>query len=341
MIPRTAAPARLARAAAPHGTPRSLRIATSLFAAATSLTSATTAHADDPAFRRARAQELFESALADVEAGRFEAACPKFAASNEADPKTSTLLNLGSCYESLGRVASAWAAFREAEGVARKIGREDLESAARTSAEALAPKLVRLTIVVPAAAQAPGLVVSRDGGVLASAEWGVGIPVDPGEYALSAAAPGRVPWRTTVTVDGDDRSVEVPVLALAPAPPPPPPPPSWWTPMRTTGVAVAGAGVASMVTGAVLGFVAKSSYDDASAACRGDECSAANVRAADDARALANGATAVIVAGAAVTAVGGALLVLAPRPSPRKERASGARAILRVGPTSIGAVGQW
>ncbi|MBX3201124.1 MAG: hypothetical protein KF894_23500 [Labilithrix sp.] len=328
MIPRTAA--RLRRPSRP----------TTLLCAVAILAATSTARADDsPAFRRARAQELFESALADVEAGRFDVACPKFAASNEADPKTSTLLNLGSCYESLGRTASAWAAFREAEGVARKIGREDLEATARTSAESLAPKLVRLTIVVPAASRAAGLVISRESGALTSAEWGVGIPVDPGEYALRAAAPGRVAWTATVTVKDENRSVEVPVLALAPAPPAPPPPPSWWTPMRTTGVALAGAGAASIVTGVVLGFVSKSSYDGASAACSGDECSAANVRTAADARSLANAATAVIAVGAAVTAVGGALIVLAP--PPRKERAPGVRASLHVGPTSIGAFGQW
>ncbi|MBX3210170.1 MAG: hypothetical protein KF764_34380 [Labilithrix sp.] len=298
--------------------------------------------ADDAgaAFRRARAQELFESALTDVEAGRFDAACPKFAASHEADPKTSTLLNLGSCYESLGRIASAWAAFREAEGVARKIGREDLETAARTSAEALAPKLVRLTVVVPEASRATGLVVSRDGNSLAPAEWGVGIPVDQGTYELAAGAPGRLPWRATVTVKGENRAVEVPPLAIAPAPPPPPPPPSWWTPMRTTGVALAGAGAAAVLTGLAISLVAKGNYDSAKALCSETECAAGPVRDAESARSLANGATVTIVAGAAIAAGGGALLVLAPRPAPQHER-GGARASVAVGPASIGVVGTW
>src|SRR5439155_11121969 len=98
---------------------------------------------DEPAKidKRARAQQLFDSALADAEKGDFAAACPKFLASQEADPKTSTLLNLANCYEKNGQTASAWGAFREAEGLARKAGRTDWETAARTRAEALEPKL--------------------------------------------------------------------------------------------------------------------------------------------------------------------------------------------------------
>jgi len=303
------------------------------------------------AARRVRAQELFESALSDVESGRYEAACPTFAASHEADPKTSTLLNLGSCYESLGRIASAWAAFREAEGLARKIGRADLETAARTNAEGLAPKLVRLTVVVPESARSPGLVVSRDGSKLASAEWGVGIPVDDGEHEMSAEAPGRVPWRARVLVRGESRSVEVPVLEIAPSPPPAAAAPtaparsvSWWTPARATGVALAGAGAASLITGIVLGFVAKGDYDQARSLCRAvDDCPGDAVREATDARSLANGATVAIVSGAVVAAAGGALIVFAPRPSSPDERGAQApvRARLSVGPTSLGVVGQW
>ena len=301
---------------------------------------------------RARAQQLFESALADVEAGRFAVACPKFAASHGADPKTSTLLNLGSCYESLGKTASAWAAFREAEGLARTIGRADLEAAARARAENLAPKLVRLTIAVPAADRAPGLVVSRDGRHLSAAEWGVGIPVDDGEHDISAEAPGRRPWRERIVVRGKDRTVAVPRLEVAPSPPrssaapapEPAPAATWWTPMRTVGVALGGAGAASLVTGLVLGFVAKSDYDGARAQCVAvDDCPAGAARDGESARSLANGATVLIASGAVVAAAGGALILLAPRPSAARE--AGARQPIRasvaIGPGSLGVRGQW
>ena len=305
---------------------------------------------------RARAQQLFESALADAEAGRYAAACPKFAASQQSDPKTSTLLNLGRCYESLGRTASAWAAFREAEGHARKVGRPDLEATARSLAEAIASRLVRLTIVVPAQARAPDLAVSRDGRRLTDAEWGVGIPVDEGEHEIAAQAPGRESWSTRLVVRGESRSVEVPSLAVSSSPAPASVPtgassspstsgPSWWTPMRTTGVALAGAGTATLLVGLGLGGLAKSDYDDARGQCRAiDDCPSNAVRDGDSARSLANAATVVMVLGGVIAAAGAALVVFAPASSSSPESAahpSQLRPRVSVGPGSLGVSGEW
>ncbi len=318
----------------------------------------TPARADVTADDRARAQQLFESALADAEAGRYDVACPEFAASHQADPKTSTLLNLGRCYESLGRIASAWAAFREAEGLARKSARRDLEATARSLAEAVAPKLVRLTIVIPEAARAPDLVVTRDGRRLMNAEWGIGIPVDEGEHEVTAEAPGRKGWSSRVVVRGESRSIEVPPLAVTPVSAPavasptpkdgavgmgPASRPSWWTPLRTTGVALAGAGTSTLLVGLGLGLVAKSDYDDARGQCRAaDDCPSNAVRDGDSARSLANAATVVMATGGVIAAAGAALVLFAPRPAREAaDTTSRLRARLEVGPGAIGVSGEW
>jgi hypothetical protein len=305
---------------------------------------------------RARAQQLFDSALADAEAGNLASACPKFLASQEADPKTSTLLNLASCYEKNGQTASAWGAFREAEGLARKVARADWESAARSHAEALEPKLVRLTIQVPEQSRVPGLVVVRDGAKLGAGEWGVAIPVDPGEHVVSASALGRAPWETRTSVREASGTVAIPMLeALAPEMTPPPPPPdvqvgptSWWTPMRTAGVVVGGAGVVGLVAGGILGLVAKSNYDTARAQCTGGArgCPAGAVSDSDSAYGMATGATVVFVVGAAA-AVTGAALVLFSAPADAKtgsaptRKLPGASAALRFGPGAIELDGRW
>jgi hypothetical protein len=296
---------------------------------------------------RARAQQLFDSALADAQAGNFAAACPKFLASQEADPKTSTLLNLANCYEKNGQTASAWGAFREAETLARRTGRADWESAARSRADALEPKLVRLTIVVPEASRVPGLVVARDHAKLPTGEWGVAIPVDPGEHVVTASAEGRKSWDARVTVRESSGVVSVPRLdevappapiapaPIAPAPAREPPPrPSWWTPMRTAGVAVAAAGGAAVIAGSVLGLVANGKYDSAKSQCKDGArgCPSGAVADSDAAYGLATGATIAFVAGAVALAGGAALVVLAPAPeAPR----------LAVGPGSIGVSGRW
>ncbi|MBX3193420.1 MAG: hypothetical protein KF819_40940 [Labilithrix sp.] len=298
---------------------------------------------------RARAQQLFDSALADAEAGNFAAACPKFLASQEADPKTSTLLNLASCYEKNGQTASAWGAFREAEGLSRKAGRSDWETTARERAEALEPKLVRLTIDVPEASRVGGLTITRGGVKIPAGEWGVAIPVDPGEQVIAASAPGRAPWELRTEVRGASSTVSVPVLEELPAidvtPPPiapvdagPAAPASWWTPARTAGVAVGAAGLVAVITGSILGLAANGAYGDARAQCtdgvRG--CPAEAVRDSESAYGLATGATVAWVIGGLAVAGGAALVFLSPSPTTEKTTAK-----IGVGPGSIGVFGRW
>lgn len=337
---------------------RGARGALALVALVSVLTAASRASADGDAPKmdnRARAQQLFDSALADAEAGNLPAACPKFLASHEADPKASTLLNLASCYEKNGQPASAWGAFREAEVLARKVGRADWETNARTHAEMLEPKLVRLTVQVPQASRVPDLVVTRDGARIAAGEWGVAIPVDPGEHVVAASAPGRAPWEARTTVREASATATVPVLELvaAPAPPPVAPPPSdvaprdaaptsWWTPMRTTGVVVAGVGAVGLVTGTILGLVSKGKYDDARARCADGSraCPPGAVADADSAFGMATGATIVFVVGAAAAVGGGALVLFSPSPS-QGSSPTAASAALVVGPGTVGVNGRW
>lgn len=309
------------------------------------------ARADEPTDpkpdNRARAQQLFDSALVDAEAGNFAAACPKFLASQEADPKTSTLLNLANCYEKNGQSASAWGAFREAEVLARKAGRSDWETIARERADAIEPKLVRLSIALPAESRVEGLVVTRDGARIAPGEWGVSIPVDPGEHVVGASAQGRVSWEKRVAVTQENVTVEIPRLEAVPAPPSPPPEPhtpspvsaapsSGWSTTRTTGVILAGAGAAGLVAGGVLGLVAKGSYDDARAQCRDGArgCPSGAVADADDAYGLATGATVVFVVGAVLLAGGATLFVL----GDESKRAASRPPALGVGPRGLRAV---
>ncbi len=313
------------------------------------------ARADEPATprvdNRARAQQLFDSALVDAEAGKFAAACPKFLASQDADPKPSTLLNLASCYEKNRQTASAWGAFREAEGLARKAGRSDWETTARTRAEALEPKLLRLTVNVPEASRVPGLAVTRDGARVGVGEWGVGIPVDAGEHVIAASAAGRAPWETRTTVK-ESATVAVPMLEALPEPAPVPPPiasrgedrpltpVSWWTPLRTTGVVVAGVGVASLIGGTIFGVVAKGKYDDAKARCANGtrSCPSDAITDSESAYGTATGATVIFVVGAVAAAAGVALIVFAP---PGAAGSSNASASLQVGAGSARLVGRW
>ncbi len=282
--------------------------------------------------QRARAQELFEKAYADAQNGDFAAACPKFRASQDADPKTSTLLNLGNCYEQNKQLASAWGAFKEASVRAAAAGRADWAKMADEHIAVLEPKLAHVSVVVPKEADVPGLVLMRDGAKLSPGERGVPIPVDAGEHELTATAEGKITWSTKIQiVDAQDAKVAVPVLQDAPMPPSPPvvvvpppvgeiakpaePPPSYWTTWRLVGVGAGGAGVVTMAVGTVIGVVAKSHYDDAKKPCMDHVCPAdatASVKDGNNAISTAGVATGVFIGGAVLTAAGAALFFLAP-----------------------------
>lgn len=312
------------------------RAAASVLLVAASLALSSSARADDPepdaspkADFRARAQQLFDSALADAEAGNFAAACPKFLASQEADPKTSTLLNLANCYEKNGQTASAWGAFREAENLARKASRADWEASAKQRAEALETQLVRLSIVVPEESRLAGMSVLRDGVRLPQGEWGVAIPVDPGEHVVTATHEGYRPWEKRVEVKTSSAEISVPPLQALPAPrreaagvlapdegPAKDKKKGDWSTWKLTGAFVAGAGVAGILGGGLLGAVAKGEYSDARARCtlgtRG--CPADAVADADSAYGTATGATILFITGAVLLAGGIALFVVDPQP---------------------------
>src|SRR5262245_21810388 len=96
---------------------------------------------------RAAARTLFDEGTRLVEQGDFAGACPRFAASLEAEVKLGTKLALASCYETIGRTASAWAEFRDAAALANRAGETEAarEKFARDHARDLEAKLVRLT----------------------------------------------------------------------------------------------------------------------------------------------------------------------------------------------------
>ena len=118
---------------------------------------------------------------------------------------------------------------------------------------------MRLTIQVPEPSRVPGLVVMRDGAKIPVGEWGVAIPVDPGEHLVTAMATGRASWEVRTPIREASGTVAVPVLDPLPPEMMPPPAPaasaagadtgarptSWWTPMRTAGVVASRASVSS------------------------------------------------------------------------------------------------
>ncbi|MGD0676278.1 MAG: hypothetical protein ABSC94_12725 [Polyangiaceae bacterium] len=306
------------------------------------------------------AEALFEDGRRLVAEGKVAEACPKFMASEKLDPSLGTLLNLANCLEKQGLLASAWASYREAASAADAAGRKDYVATAERHADALAPRLARLTVIVERPTE--GLLVKRDGVVVDRAEWGLAIPVDTGSHTIEASAPAHKGWATAVAVgqEGAQAKVTVPLLEAVPeqlvqqpSPPPAvapplaalpglvtPPPAEQRSPsqvQRVIGWAVGGVGVVVLATGGALAAVAKSKYNESLANCEStnaDLCSATGVSQRDGALSAGNAATIALGVGAAAL-IGGVVVVLtAPR---------GSRAAFLVGPTVGGAAlgGTW
>ncbi len=298
----------------------------------------------------AAAEALFVEAKKLAARGKYAEACPKFEESNRLDRGAGTLIHLGDCYEKNKQTASAWATYKEAASAAQALGRKDWEKLASQRANALEPKLARLTIKVEKSGV--GVQVSRDGTNVSEASFGVPIPVDVGPHAIEATAAGHKAFKTSATVSKDGETVEVtipkleaePVAAPAPASAPSPAPAESTkatvdgaSGQRTIGLVVGGVGVAGLAAGAVTGLMAMGKSSDAKAICANDGPCASReaVDASDSAKTLGLVSTIAFIAGGVGLAAGAALVFTAPKEADADARsAARTRRTIRVAPSA-------
>lgn len=307
------------------------------------LAGAQTAHAAPTAPADAAAAEaLFERARRLADAGQLEAACPMFAESHRIDPGVGVLLYLAACQEGTGRIASAWATFREARAAARALGQQDRVAIAEERIAALEPRVPRIRLVVPPEAEDQGWIVRRDDLVLGAAQWDTEIPVDPGERRIEVLAPGFRPFATTVLVpEGAVTRVELPTLvpdtqpiflpaATTDQPSAGPEDAGGWTPLHTSAVVAGGLGVVGLAVGTGFGVAAASQWSDANDHCRRDttpwRCDERGLEAKDATDTSATVSTAAFAIGGAALATGVVLWLVSPdldEPTPRMGLAGG------------------
>jgi hypothetical protein len=243
------------------------------------------AHAQSPS---AQADLLFRQGKELMVEGKLAQACAAFDASQKLEPTPATQLNQANCRERNGQLATAWGLFLEVAQHTRaatdKASRQ-MHATATDRTTRLEPRLSTLRIDVAGDRRLPGLEVRRDGALVDPATWSQPLPLDGGSYRISARAPGQVEWSATVVVaaERDAQTIEIPQLQAArpqldePAPPPiarvvvapgePVTERPTWTGRRKLALATAGAGVAAIAIGGVLGATANHRQRDARAAC--------------------------------------------------------------------------
>jgi tetratricopeptide (TPR) repeat protein len=308
------------------------------------------------------AEALFEEGRKLIAQRNPAQACPKFAESQRLDPSPSTLLNLGSCYERIGKTASAWATYREAASAASAHDRSSLVTVAQHHAAAIEPELARL--VIAPSTPVEGLEITRDGQRVGRGEWEVAVPVDPGTIKVEAVAPKKKRWSTSIEVAQAGKTVTLTVPTLDDAPPEPlalaqptttttsaemdgrpaadsaAPAPHVVAWQKPAAVVAGGVGIAGLALGTVFVLRAKSKYDDSLAQCPSNNnlCTQQGVSLRDDARSAGNIATASFIAGAVSLGAGAVLWLTAPRTEQPRTSAE-----FHLSPTPGGAMiyGQW
>jgi len=285
--------------------------------------------------RIAAAQTLYDAAVADLARGDPAAACPKLEEVVAIEPAgLGARFALASCYERAGRLASAWVTYKLIEAQAARQNQLERRDHAAAAGQALAPRLARLTLEVPAEVRAVAdLAVVRDGAKVGAAQWGEALPVDAGAHVVEATAPGRVAWSRTVRID-DGAAItlrlELPA-AVAPQPPAPsgrakvapsaapsalksPANAGFWDAPRGVGVAAGAFGVVALAAGAVSFGTAIDKKRASEPYCSADgRCKVEGFATRVEAVSAGNLATALAVAGGASVAAGALLLFAWPR----------------------------
>jgi hypothetical protein len=288
------------------------------------------------------AEALFEEGVRLADRGAFAQACVKFEASEALDVAVGTLLRLADCYERTGRLASAWSRFREAASLAQVQAMPEREHIANVRANALEPKMARLTISVPPRPPS-GYSLQLDGTVVPPGSWGTALPVDPGTLTVEASAPGYLTFIRKISVSpspGVRTELQVPLLEPEPRPLPAPSPlqapaePASALPASALGAAsdrgrtasdrgyaarVLGAtfgvvGGASLATGGVLAVLAAKRNDHSLDYCGKDPrfCTPRGVQLRREAGSLADAATLSAAAGGVLLVTGFVVYTAAP-----------------------------
>ena len=332
------------------------------------------ARADTPA-DRADAEALASAAAALVERGDYAHACAKYEASARLDPSARRFMKLADCQERAGMPARAWMSFGDAQDWAQSRGDKVLAASAQDSAKRLDAKLGRIEIVVPPDNEIEGLQIRRDGALVADAVRGVPVPVDPGAHVISATAPGRRAWSTTIGLSPGTTTVSVimpfldeagePALTFDPSPPSSAPAraddrdapvlrdrgpltparsadsdvdPNRGSTQRTVAWVLGGTGIAGIAAGTVFALQASSTRSSLADICSSAVCTRDASEHIDTMRAQATASNIFFWGGMASLAGAAIVYFTAPSPKPAERSTASLQVVPSIAP---GAAGLW
>jgi tetratricopeptide (TPR) repeat protein len=183
------------------------------------------------------------------------AACEKFEAAIKLDPTgPGTMLNLGLCYELMGKYATSIRWFRKAQTAAAESQLVEYENAAKDHTSIIAPKVPTLKLEVTGP---PEVAISIDGFSIPATEYGR-VEVDPGRHVIEGRAPGMQPTRVEIEIaEAENQVVAIavtePVLVLV----------DMGKTRRRIALGVAGAGAVTLGASLVYNLMKRNEQRDA------------------------------------------------------------------------------
>lgn len=257
----------------------------------------------------AAAEALFEEGQSLVEKGDFPAACDRFEKSQRLDPQVGTLLYLATCHEQIGKTATAWVEFKDAQAQAESANKPERVKQAQEGVARVGALLSKATIKLEAPAE--GQVVTVNGVVVKV--FDTPLPYDPGTLTVEASAKGKKTHTQTVELASNAvLDVVVPKLEDAPVVSVEPPAKD-----HTLAYVVGGAGLGVTALGFAFGGVAmaqKGSADDGH--CDATTCDQEGLDLYDQATAFAWASNVTVGVGLAAVATGVVLFFVLPGETP-------------------------
>jgi hypothetical protein len=196
-----------------------------------------------------RANTLFEQAKELEKNHDIAKACEMFGESYRLAPRGGTLLNLGLCHESEGKLLAARKELKDALAMAQRDARSDRVPLATTHLAAVEARLAWLAVTAPASVDE----LRVDDAPIAKSDWST-VPVEAGHHVIVASSSKHTPQTLEVTVtEGEHKALSVPELVLRAETQPIPPPATKLGPRNPWKFIALGVGIAGIATSFALG----------------------------------------------------------------------------------------
>lgn len=262
---------------------------------------------DATELKKARAQ--FQQATELEQAGNWTAALQAFREVGQVRMTPQVRFHIAVCEENLGRLVAALGGYELALADADKVN-PDFKAEVEENVTKLRARIPKLVIERGAGANAAA--IELDGVAVGDSSVGVEVPLDPGPHAVTAKAPNRKPFDSSVTLKEQETTrVEIVLEELPPellrtgtAAPAPEKPPSKVVPF-----VIGGVGIASLIGSGVLFGLRQSTLSELEEACPSRKnCDPSKASRYDDLKFYHYGSMVTLGVGVAAVGTAGALL---------------------------------